>query len=181
MGPILFLLYINDLTDLNILGKFTLFADDTTLLWHCPDIVSLIEAMTADLRIIYQWFSSNLLSLNTQKTKLMSFRCVLNTIFVADLPVESVEQAKFLGLVIDRNLKFGKHIIALCQKLSSGNYAVRVATQELGAGFGKTVYFALVESHLRYGICFWGTASNSRMQTLQEQSILSFIHVVHYL
>lgn len=64
--------------------------------------------------------------------------------------------SKFLGLFIDNDLKFTTHIESLCRKLASGCHAIRIVSKNLDLCTTKSVYYSLIESHLRYGICFWG-------------------------
>ena len=160
LGPILFLLYINDLATLDIRGHFTIFADDTTILWSHNDHESLVRIISEDLVKIKQWCDANLLSLNISKTKLVSFKFVCNDkIKIQDEPLEINENNRFLGILLDNSLKFHNHILALREKLASGCYAVRVVAKELGPEAAKLAYFSLVESHMRYGIAFWGCCS----------------------
>lgn len=74
LGPILFLLYINDLTELHISGHFTLFADDTSILWQAKDIEHLKGIISKDLSFIKEWFNSNHLCLNLSKTHVVGLR-----------------------------------------------------------------------------------------------------------
>ena len=80
--PILFLLYINDLTELHISGHFTLFADDTSILWQAKDIEHLKGIISKDLSFIKEWFNSNHLCLNLSKTHVVGLKCN-RTIFIA--------------------------------------------------------------------------------------------------
>lgn len=166
LGPLLFLLYINDLAGLKIEGKFTIFADDTTILWHCPDVVSLSASVVSDLKRIRVWCDANMLSFNLEKTKVVAFRCALDGLVVESIPVPIESESTFLGLTVDRELRFEPHILSLAKKISSGCFAVRLSTRELGAEVGRSVYFALIESRLRYGIAFWGAASKQLCNSL---------------
>lgn len=159
LGPTLFLIYINDLIQLDISGHFTLFADDTTVLWRHEDSRQLISNISSDLLKIKQWCDANLLCLNMSKTHLIGFNCSLDKVNFGNSSIESVECSKFLGLVIDNNLKFYHHIAGLNKKLASGCYSVRASFHELGTHFARNVYFANVESHLRYALPFWGSCS----------------------
>lgn len=80
LGPLLFLLYINDISTIKIGGKFTLFADDSTILWvsKCP--TELENSVTNDLVKVKQWTDANGLSLNISKTNVIAFKCVLGEI-----------------------------------------------------------------------------------------------------
>ena len=173
LGPILFLLYINDLTEVDIKGQFTLFADDTTILWHSKDS-TLWEQTCSDISKIKDWYDSNLLSLNVNKTNIMTFRCNFIDISLGNHVLENKLCSKFLGLNIDCNLKFKEHIINISNKLASGSYATRVISNDLSYTTAKSTYFALIESHLRYGIAFWGVCSNdliNRILVIQKRAV----------
>ena len=159
LGPLLFLIYVNDFPLLDISGRFTMFADDTTILWQDTDLDRMERSMVNDIVVIKDWCDSNYLSLNITKTSVVSFKCQLGNISLDGQELDHLQHNKFLGLVIDSRLKFESHIFALNKKLSRGCYAVRVISQELGFKTARMVYYALFESHLRYGICFWGACS----------------------
>lgn len=174
LGPILFLLYINDLAFMNIDGKFTLFADDTTVLWHGKDSRQLGRAIESDVGKIKQWCDSNLLSFNVKKTNILSFRGTLEPLGMGGQIVPVSECSKFLGLHIDGALSFRGHITHLCAILARGCFALRVVSRELDAASTRSVYFALIESHLRYGVCFWGSCSRTLFRSvfiLQKRAI----------
>lgn len=166
LGPLLFLLYVNDLAELRIRGKFTIFADDTTILWHCLDAAALGASIVSDLRQLRIWCDANMMSLNLDKTKIVTFKCALDGLIIENAPILSTSESTFLGLTIDRNLNFEPHILSLARKVSSGCFAVKLITRELGAHVGRSVYFALIGSRLRYGIAFWGATNNQLFNSL---------------
>ena len=151
---------LNDLTSLNISGKFTMFADDTTIMWHHRDVHLLENTVSSDLFKIKEWCDANCLTLNVTKTNIMSFKCRIREVYLDSTPMTCVQCNRFLGLFIDERLKFDEHIFDLRNRLSRGCFALRVVTKELDGASARNVYFALIESHLRYGICFWGSCSN---------------------
>lgn len=159
LGPLLFLLYINDLSHLNISGEFTLFADDATILWHGKNGRELTDVINYDLIFIKQWCDSNNLSLNIKKTCIMSFKCNLHGISLNNSNLTALNENKFLGIYIDDRLNFESHVAALSGKLASGCYALRTISAQLDKSTARSAYFALIESHLRYGVCFWGVCS----------------------
>lgn len=166
LGPTLFLLFINDLPTLDISGRFTLFADDTTVLWHCKDLASLNVSVSDDIKKIRAWCDANLLLLNFEKTNIVSFKCHMEGLVIGDTAVESRTSAKFLGLIIDNELRFESHIIDLGKRVASGCYAVKITVNELGPSMGRAVYYSLIESRLRYGICFWGMSGLRLLNSL---------------
>lgn len=159
LGPILFLIYINDLASIQIQGKFTIFADDTTLAWHGKDTEELEGIIGRDLEKVKRWCDSNYLCLNLKKTNVLTFGFHCEVLSLNGYILENKGHSKFLGISIDNKLKFDHHVIALRKKISSGCYALRVASNELSFSTTKMVYHSLIESHLRYGIAFWGFCS----------------------
>src|SRR3978361_1611017 len=131
LGPILFLLYINDLTLLDIGGHFTLFADDTTILWHNKDPQRLLQGIALDLQKIKLWCDANRLCFNMSKTHLIGFNCAVSDLSLGDNSVRAVVGSKFLGLFVDEDLRFYSHIVSLNKKLASGCFSVRATYREL--------------------------------------------------
>lgn len=174
LGPILFLVYINDLYHLNTSGKFTLFADDTTILWHSKTVNDLNDKILGDINIFKSWCDSNLLSFNVSKTNVVAFKCNLEDIPLENEMIENRDCTKFLGLFIDSKLKFETHVKQMKNKISSGCFAVRVISRELGSATARTAYHALIESHLRYAIPFWGVCTSNLLDSvlkLQKRAI----------
>lgn len=93
------------------------------------------------------------------KTHLIGFKCDLNDLAIGNTFIHVADTSKFLGLFIDENLKYVSHIAKLNKKLASGCFSVRATFRELGKGVARNVYFALVESHLRYALPYWGACS----------------------
>ena len=81
-------------------------------------------------------------------------------------PVDVRSAARFLGVFIDCEFRFRDHIKNLSKKLSSACFAVRAARNALGSGVARDVYFALFDSHLSYGIPFWGISSQYLLNIL---------------
>lgn len=166
LGPILFLLFINDITSLDISGKVTLFADDTSFIWSKPDSASLHSAISEDLDLILAWCHSNGLYCNADKTKTLSFRGDLQPITLGNNIIQMVQSARFLGLTVDDTLKWTQHIEALTKRLTSACFALRSVASELGMSTARQIYFALFESHLRYALPFWGSCSQEKFEII---------------
>jgi len=165
LGPILFLIYINDIenvTSLNLLS----FADDTTVYSSNPDINKLTEYMNIELYKLSDWFFANKLSLNVGKTKYAIFtpsgkqiHAQNKTIKLNNVTISREKSIKFLGLHLDEHLTWKMHITKLKSKLSSALFVLNKIKNILSCKALKTVYYALFHSHLMYGIQAWGSAT----------------------
>ena len=106
LGPIIFLLYINDLASINISGSFTLFADDTTILWHNKNTKVLHDVISSDISWVKKWCDSNLLTFNIAKTNVVTFGCCLEQLHLGSHFLANRHHSKFIGLHIDHKLNF---------------------------------------------------------------------------
>ena len=166
LGPILFLLFINDIASLDISGKICLFADDTCFTWSSPDTTALHRTISSDLINIKTWCDSNYLCLNVSKTKVLSYKSTLLPFQLDNTTIDVVDSVKFLGLVVDNYLKWDLHIDALAKKLSSACFALRSVANVLNLSTSRTVYYALFESHLRYALPFWGACCATQFERI---------------
>lgn len=117
LGPLLFLLYINDLYCSSNLLSFTLFADDTTIFYSNRQLSSLFNTLNTELCQVSLWFKANKLSINHAKTNFIFFfkshRSVdinLPPVIIDDIAITRVSSTKFLGVIIDQKLSWSEHI-----------------------------------------------------------------------
>ena len=119
---------------------------------------------------------------NPAKTKFISFctaqskkyDCNHPTIFLGECPLKAVQNTKFLGLTIDECLNWTNHVTALCNKVSSGIYALRRMAKICDLDTLKTIYFAFIHSHISFGLILYGATSNENLNKilmLQKQAI----------
>ena len=168
LGPILFLIYVNDISnscELNILS----FADDTTASFSESDVTLLCQKVNLELAKLNDWFCANKLSLNAKKTKYILFR---PTVTYPDLrnrhimlnghPVDRIgnnqkeKSFKFLGIHIDETLTWKHHIEKVSSKISRANYMISKVKKVLPKSSLKTLYSSLIHSHIHYGLIIWG-------------------------
>ena len=118
LGPLLFLLYVNDLKNASSVLDPIMFADDTNLFYTHSNIQKLFSTMNEELASINQWFTSNKLSLNAKKTKYSFFHkpskiddipLMLPKLTISNV-IERQEFIKFLGVLLDENLNWKEHI-----------------------------------------------------------------------
>lgn len=173
LGPLLFLLFINDISKLKLNGKTRLFADDTSVFYRGRDCAELQHKIAEDITLLNAYFRSNVLSLNLGKTKFMIFHTSRRTIpghpplTVDGQTIEEVSSYPFLGLILDSTMGWKPHITALKSKLSSlceifWRIAAFIPYPQM-----KMLYFSLVHSRIQYLIANWGSACKTDLRGLQ--------------
>lgn len=173
LGPLLFLIYINDLPKLKLFGKPHLFADDTALSYSCSNATETIRQMKEDMIVLQQFFAENLLSLNLSKTKYMVFHSTRlgppshPELIVNGSKIDKVGSFKYLGLTLDSCLQWEHHIENLKSEVSSTcgllwRISKFIPTKQLTG-----IYHAFVQSKLQYMVGLWGAASKTLLLSLQ--------------
>jgi len=180
LGPILFLLYINDIVQASSIGNLILFADDTNIIYRSTSIHRLTDISEKDLQAVCDWFASNKLSVNEAKTKYILFRSArgpLNTtmkLVVNGNEIEKVSSMKFLGVKISDNLTWDTHINEIASKVSKVVAVLGRLKHELPSNVLLTIYDSLIFSRLNYAIASWGNSNVSklkRLEILQKKAI----------
>ena len=170
LGPLLFLIFINDLPDAtNFFIK--LFADDTFLCTQNDDFVNMENEVNIELEKVFVWLASNKLTLNTDKSKFMILskrREIPNlSIKMNGVPLESCNSYKYLGVIFDKNLEWGPHIDYISKKISKACGALAKLRHCVNIDMLRNVYHALIHSYVRYGILVWGNALQSKLEPLK--------------
>jgi len=174
LGPLLFIIYANDLPNSLSHSQCILFADDTTIYHSNQNDNNLCTDIENDLNILAQWFYANKLSLNVQKTNLIVFRpkhSAINgdariSMKLGAHHITSVSSVKFLGVYIDDGLEWTEHINHVVKRISSGSYAINSAKRFLSTDNLRLLYHSLVHSHLSYGTILWGAAYQYKLHRL---------------
>lgn len=179
LGPLLFLLYINDLECNFPEASFIFFADDTSILIHDPDKYELQLKGEKLIDEVIKWFNANKLILNIEKTINTSFNLPRQEQTVIMLqssigPISHSVHSKFLGVYIDNNLHWDKHIEEINKKLSKSVFALLTIKKNVGYSAARSVYFAYFNSILEYAIEFWGISRNVNTTFLLQKRLLEF-------
>lgn len=182
LGPILFIVYINDLSYSINTAKLTIFADDTSALVTAPNLTELEFKFGTTINKLKFWFQENKLCLNTNKTNIISFYTNNNSksVVPTNLHLEVSEHTRFLGLYIDAKMKWNYHITYLSNKLSTACYALRIISKLLNIEAIKAVYHAYFESIARYGIQFWGNATSANSIFLVQKRAIRIMANTKY-
>jgi len=183
LGPLLFLIYINDLPDSTNLPVF-LFADDTVILASDPDPTTLIEKLNSGFKSVCTYFRNFKLSLNPVKTQYIVFS---NSQMVHEMEThvyinnnndnlptndnifeiqrikltDKVPAYKYLGVYFDPTLTFKYHIQQIISKLNRALYLLRSVKNFLPKESLKLLYYSLFHCHLNYACEIWSSTSDS--------------------
>jgi len=172
LGPLLFLLYINDLSTVTKLLTFIMFADDTNIFISGKNLNNLTYIVNTELGTISTWFSANLLSLNVKKTNYMLFSNKKPPdilISIANERVTRVFQTKFLGVIVQANLKWNAHINSVANKISKIIGILNKVKYILARANLKLLYRCLIEPYLNYCCIVWASPEkNSTLETLHR-------------
>jgi hypothetical protein len=179
LGPILFLLYINDIHKCSTLLNIILFADDTTLTLKHKNINELTRLMNTELNKISEWMKANKLSINVTKTFYMLFRPTSSITSIINLAINGcvinrVSQIKFLGIFIDDKLSWKVHIKHLESKISSLIGVLSKIRFKINSEVSNLIYDALLLSQLDYCNIIWCSGyktSIHKLETLQARAL----------
>ena len=178
LGPLLFLIYVNDLYKTSKLFDIILFADDTNLFYSHKNLKTLFDTVNTELKLINDWFIANKLSLNVKKTKYILF-CKnaklddlplrLPALLINNTNIERVSETSFLGVIIHESLSWHKHIKIIENKISKNIGIVYKAKPFLDLKSLKQFYFAFVNSYLNYCNIVWASTYKSNLKKLYSK------------
>ena len=181
LGPLLFLIYINDLpASLEQLIP-VMFADDTNLIIKGKNLTELTSAINQDLKSLNDFFKANKLKLNVNKTKMVCFRKKGQNfekedlkIVLDEIPLDCEDQATFLGICLDSHLSWDTHCNNVALKMAKNSGILNRVKNYLPSSSLTILYNSLISSHFSYGLEVWGackTKNLKRLQTIQKKSI----------
>lgn len=165
LGPLLFILMINDLPSF-LNTQTILYADDTTFFNSSSDFNDL-HSMTQDtLTQASLWFRANGFLLNDSKTQQMYFS-------LRNLPTDNnIRSVKFLGLYLDSKLNWEMHIDFVATKISRVIYLLRNLKLCVSDDYVRSAYFAFFQSIISYGLLLWGNSCHvQRILILQKKAV----------
>ena len=175
LGPLLFLLFINDMPN-NILNcTVDMYADDT-LLYICNENVDVIERfLNEDLISLSKWLNENLMKVNVNKTKVMLLATPFKTdnaaeirVCMNDTCIEIVKSYKYIGITIDSNLKWNAHVNNVTRKMCNSIGILRRIKPFVPKKSLITIYNTMFLPHLDYGLIIWSNCGEDNLNKLQK-------------
>ena len=187
LGPLLFLLYVNDMPDVVKDSSIYLYADDTVLLNYGKNMINVKNDMQRDLGKIASWCGRNKLSLNIKKTKNMLFgsrhklkRTKCDKLQINDAKLEFVSQYKYLGVILDSNLAFTKHLNNVIRIVSHKINLLAKVRRYLDNRASLLIYKTMILPYFDYGdILFMKSQKHllSKLDHLQKRALKMCLHI----
>ena len=180
LGPLLFLIFINDLHNSIKHSTVTHFADDTNLIIRNKSPLTLSKHLNKDLSLLSKWLKSNKISLNAKKTELMIFESKWRkNNFEYKIKIDGKKlipssYIKYLGLYIDKHLDWSFHSDIISSKLSRAVGMLAKLRHYVDNDQLRSVYFAIFSSLMTYGSIIWGQTQNSavrRIENIQNKAL----------
>ena len=172
LGPILFLLYINDFHKCSSLLDFHLFADNANLFYRHRDIAILRQHINTELKNVNRWLCSNKLSLNIEKSSYVIFHPSQKkksgdfNLAIDDVCLKKEKPIKYLGVYIDSNLSWKPHIEYISKKLKRSLGILSKIRYYIDINILTGLYYALIYPFLTYAIIAWGNTYSTTLKPL---------------
>ena len=188
LGPLLFLIYVNDITKSSQTLSFILFADDTNLFLSHKDVETLYKIMNQELKQVSLWLTANKLSLNVNKTQFMIFKTKKKKlshkpkIFIHEQTINKVNYTKFLGLYIDEELSWKYHINHVGMKVAKMTAIMAKARHYLPLKALLTLYNAMIYPYLTYCNIIWASTYPTRLKPIlrTQKKLVRIITFANY-
>jgi hypothetical protein len=172
LGPLLFLIYINDISNCSSLLKIILFADDTSIFYSGKDLDQLPQSVNLELIKLSIWFKANKLSLNLKITKSMIF-CSRTKHYTKNIDImidnqiiEQVRSLTFLGVHIHEHLDWKPHINIISLKISKSIGAINKIKSLISATARRTLYCSLVLPYIQYCNIIWANTYSINLEKI---------------
>ena len=170
LGPLLFIIYINDIPEIACFAKFILYADDANIILTGDNIDDLYKQLINLTTTLLKWVNCNGLALNLKKTKYMIFsrsRVELPHSFViSNMPIERKSEARFLGVIIDESLKWSRHVKTVLSKMSRYIGIMYKIKKLLPLKSRLQVFNSFIQSHVHYCSLVWGFCCKSSIEAI---------------
>ena len=179
LGPVLFLIYINDLPNCSSALTFRIFADDTNVFASARDLKVLEKIVNSELKKVKIWCDVNRLSINFSKTNFMIIKSQKKKDDQVNISVESADgtinalqrkqKIKYLGVLLDETISFNHHISYICTRIARNNGIISKLRHYLTLLQMKQIYYSLIYPYISYAILAWGSAYKTHIDKIQTK------------
>ena len=172
LGPLLFLIYINDLSSVSDKLFTYMFADDTNVFSAGDNLRDLEVLINNELSLVCEWLKSNKLSLNVDKTHFMVFSPTKMKssydvqLSIENKAIEKVTHTKFLGVILDEKLNWKPHVQYVKTKLSKSIGIMNKARQLLNKESLLSLYYAFIYPYIMYCVIIWGGSNKTTLDPI---------------
>ena len=175
LGPLLFIIYVNDLSKSSNMFHPIIYADDTTLMATLNIFNNSSEIINRELANVNDWFKLNKLSLNCNKTKAMVFyppqkRISQPNLIINDQSINFEDNFDFLGITINKHLNWTTHVSKISKKISKTIGVMCRLKHFIPPSILLTIYNSLITPYLNYGLLSWAPRANKLLK-LQKKAI----------
>lgn len=175
LGPLLFLLYINDLQYVSDLVCPIMYADDTNLFISGSNLSDLTNSLNNELCKYMTWMNSNKLSVNIDKTNYMIFKSKRSKLdsntgklYLNGVEIVKVSSVKFLGVILDETLSWIPHINYIKTKVAKGIGIIAKARKYLNSSSLISLYYSFIYPYLIYCVEVWGCACKTHLLPIMK-------------
>ena len=183
LGPLLFLLFINDLPSVSKFLTFYLFADDTNIYYESSDLMNIQKIVNRELRKIRKWLEANRLALNIEKTNFVIFRSqqrIITDRIILKIGKRKIKQescVRFLGVLLDSTLSWKNHLTELSKKLARSAGIFYKIRHYAPRDTLTILYHAVFAPFLSYGVSVWGLTHPSFLDpvSILQKTVLRII------
>ena len=184
LGPLLFLIYINDFNKSSDSLDFHLFADDSNLFHAHKNLQFLEMHLTEQLCKVGQWLRVNKLSLNVDKSNFVVFHPPQKKVnlLINDNIIRHENSIKYLGIIIDSNLNWKEQVHELCKKISRGIGILSKLRHFVSKRILIQIYYSLIYPYLTYSVIIWGNTywSNVKPLFIMQKKAIRIINFLTY-
>lgn len=182
LGPLLFLMFIRDISALSLNGEIFQFADDTTCIYSADDVAVNCRTAEVDLANLKMYFEDNGMKLNLNKTKVIHFSSrrrrppIIPEVHLDGEVVERVSSLRYLGLILDENLNFSDHVKSVVKAVRPWVAIIYRLRHRLSRNQLLNIYFSMIQSRIISLIEVWGCAAQGyihQVQVLQNMALRS--------
>ena len=187
LGPLFFILYMNDIINAADANNIRLYADDTGIFLHGKNIYNLINHVRNNFRRLKQWFVCNTLTLNADKSYFSVYHANkfvpegLEEIATGDTVIKRSRTVKYIGLHIDELLNWKTHIAYLNESLIKLFGIFNQLKDYVSAKLARQIYYSFVYSRITYGIEFYGSCAKTSLERVQilQNKLLKLLLRLH--